>query len=355
MAFDLIRISGLRNLTDCEIAPHKGLNLVHGENGSGKTSLLEAIYILGRGRSFRDKQLLNAVQRGKHSFTVFGKKKLQTDQSTIGVSYSTSGANVRIDGEKVTKLSMLAKATPIHIITPRSQEIIENGSSIRRRLLDWGVFHVEPSYQHFSSRYHRALCQRNMALRANTKTAAIWNKELVESGSKMQEFRENYFIRVKEEFFKQLDYLEVGLDLEMAFYRGWSRDRSLQEVLDQGIAGDENRRFTRMGPHRADILFRINSKNFDKWGSRGQMKLAVFALFFAQAKVIDTLAKKDTVLLVDDLTAELDKKNVKKIIDQLSYQKNQIFITTSDDQLSIGRGVGKMFHVEHGLVSELGV
>ena len=355
MAFDLIRISDLRNLTECEIAPHDGLNLVHGPNGSGKTSLLEAIYILGRGRSFRDKQLQNVVQRGKNSFTVFGRKKLKTEHSAIGVSYSRKGADVKIDGERISKLSLLANETPIHIITPRSQEIIEDGSSIRRRFLDWGVFHVEPLYKHFSSRYQRALYQRNSALRNSSRSANIWDRELVESGNKIQEYRAFYFKKFKANFIEQLEELEVGLDLDVTLYQGWSREQSLQQALNEGFAGDENRKFTRTGPHRADIIFKINSKHLDKWGSRGQLKLTAFALFFAQAKVIKLLTTKEPVLLVDDITAELDRKNVERVIGQLVLQNNQIFITTTDQHLSIGENTGKMFHVEHGVVGELGV
>jgi DNA replication and repair protein RecF len=355
MAFDLIRISDLRNLTDCEIVPHVGLNLVHGQNGSGKTSFLEAIYILGRGRSFRDKQLFNAVKRGKNSFTLFGKQGQNNENSTVGINYSKRGATVRIDGEKVTKLSVLAKKTPIHIITPRSLEIIENGSSIRRRFLDWGVFHVEPLYQHFSSRYQRALSQRNRALRENSRTAYLWNKELVESGSKIQGYREIYFDKLKSIFFQQLEKLGVSLDLEVVFYRGWARDRSLQELLENSFATDEKRKFTGMGPHRADIIFKLDSKSFDKWGSRGQLKLVVFALFFAQAEVIKLLSQKAPILLVDDITAELDKQNIDRVLEQLVSQRNQIFVATTDQQLRIIGDVGKMFHVEHGVVSEQGV
>lgn len=351
MAFDLIRINDLRNLTNCEIAPHTGLNLIKGENGSGKTSLLEAIYILGRGRSFRDKQISNAVQRGKSSFTVFGKKGSNFNKSAIGVSCSKKGTNLSIDGEKISKLSLLAKETPIHIVTPKSQELIEDGSSVRRRFLDWGVFHVEPLYQQFSFRYQRALSQRNKSLRESWKTANIWNKELHESGSKIQEYREIYFERLKEQLLIQMEMLEVKYDLEVAFYQGWPKEQTIKKMLDDGMAGDKNRKFTRMGPHRADINFKIKSDKFNKWGSRGHLKLVVFALFFAQANVIKSITNKETILLVDDLTAELDEKNVERVIAHMINQKNQTFFTTTDYRLCIERNVGKMFHVEHGVVS----
>jgi len=355
MALEIIRIRDLRNLTDCELLPHEGVNLVHGANASGKTSLLEAIYILGRGRSFRDKQLFNAVQRGKDSFTVFGKKRKQLENSAIGVSYSKRGASVRIDGEKVAKLSILAKETPIHIVTPRSQEIIENGSAIRRRFLDWGVFHVEPLYQHFYSRYQRALFQRNMALRTDPRSANLWNRELVDSGSRIEHFRELYFSDLKQAFFSQLEMMDVDIDLELSLYRGWSSEKSLLVALETGLSGDENRKFTRMGPHRADIIFRINHRKFDKWGSRGQLKLVVLGLFFAQAKVIESLSNKEPILLVDDFAAELDKKNAERVLKQLIGQRNQMFITTTDRGVVTPGGAGKMFHVEHGVVSEQGV
>lgn len=355
MAFDLIRINDLRNLTDCELEPHVGINLVHGGNGSGKTSLLEAIYILSRGRSFRDKQLINAVQIGKNSFTVFGKKRGLSEQKAIGINYSRKGANVRINGERVSKLSTLAKETPIHIITPKSQEIIENGSGVRRRFLDWGVFHVEPLFQHFLSRYNRALSQRNRALRENSTSAKLWNNELAESGGKVAEYRNNYFQNLKINLEEQLKVLDAGIELEILLYSGWTRGKGLGEVLKDGFYGDENCKFTRMGPHRADIIFKIRNRKLDKLASRGQVKLAVFGLFFAQANVIKSLSQKESILLVDDLSSELDKANVERLIDIMICQKKQIFISTVDQSIRIPTNEGKMFHVEHGLVVEQSV
>ncbi|MCP5447164.1 MAG: DNA replication/repair protein RecF [Chromatiaceae bacterium] len=355
MAFDLIRINDFRNLTDCELKPDSTMNFIYGGNGSGKTSLLEAIYILSRGRSFRDKQLQNGVQIGKNSFTLFGIKTEQNKNKTIGINYSKKGANIRIEGERVSKLSVLARETPIHIITPRSQEIIENGSGIRRRFLDWGVFHVEPLFQHFLSRYHRALAQRNSALRENSSSVALWNRELVESGVKVAEYRKNYFQQLKLMFEEQLRLLDTSIELEMVLYGGWTSNKGLQEVLQDNFSGDEKCKYTRMGPHRADIIFKVKNFKLSKLASRGQIKLAVFGLFFAQANLIKSLSNKESILLVDDLSSELDNKNVDRLIDLMLSQKKQIFISTTDQKIRIPTNEGKMFHVEHGLVEEQSV
>jgi len=355
MAFEFIRISNLRNLTECDIAPHSGINLIRGENGSGKTSLLEAIYILGRGRSFRDNQLFGAVQKGKKSFTVFGKKRQREEKSAVGITYSNKGGKVSINGKKVSKLSMLAHETPIHIITPKSHEILNGGSTTRRRFLDWGVFHVEPLYQHFSTRYYRALFQRNVALKTNPKNANIWNNELVESGIQIQAYRESYFEYLQKEFFQQLAIMDVGIKVDLVLSQGWSKEKSLHTVLVDNFPGDEKRRFTRMGPHRADLVFTMGSVPLDKLGSRGQLKMAIFALFLAQANVINSLTNRKPVLLVDDLTAELDQKNIYKVLGRLTSQNRQVFITTTDNNLVIPEETGRMFHVEHGMISELSV
>jgi len=355
MSFDLFRANDLRNLTNCEIRPHERVNLIHGKNGSGKTSILEAIYILCRGKSFRDRQLVNVIQRGKQQFTVFGIKQKNQNKTKIGLSYSKEGAKVKMDGEIVNKLSTLVKETPLHIITPKSQEIIENGSSIRRRFVDWGVFHVEPSYQQFSARYQRALIQRNRALRELPKTAAIWDRELIDSGEKIQEFRNNYFKILKSHFFNKLDLLNIDVDVDMNFNKGWSLEKPLEKVLQESLAGDIRRKYTRYGPHRADIKFGVNNRELDKWSSRGQMKLITYCLFSAQASVIKYLSEKESVLLVDDFAAELDKENIKKITSFFNELENQTFLTTTDDSLSLPAASGKMFHVERGALFEVGV
>lgn len=355
MAFEFIRINDLRNLGSCEITPHKKINLIHGSNGSGKTSILEAIYILGRGRSFRDRQLIYLIKKGKDSFTIFGRKSPEYNRTEIGVSYSKKGANVKIDGVNVNKISTLAIETPVHIITPKSQEIVEKGSGIRRRFVDWGVFHVEPSYQLFSSRYQRALIQRNSALRETPKTAVFWDKELIESGTKIQEYREKYFELLKSNFLKQLIYLGVDSEVEMILNRGWNNEKTLEEVLVESLNGDIRRKHTRFGPHRADIQFRIENMDIDKWGSRGQLKIVTYCLFFAQTTVIEQLSKKQSILLIDDFTTELDKENIQKINNHLIRQASQIFITTTDEGQNITDTIGKMFHVEHGALFEEGV
>ncbi|MCP5417195.1 MAG: DNA replication/repair protein RecF [Chromatiaceae bacterium] len=355
MAFELIRISNLRNLQECEISPDKGINLFLGNNGSGKTSVLEAIYILGRGRSFRDNQLINVVSKGQSSFTVYGKKRNKAERTEIGINCSHLGCQVRLNGQKVYKLSQIARETPIQIITPRSHEIVDTGSSIRRRFIEWGVFHVEHQYQYYSSRYQRALTQRNRALKENPVLAKVWDREIVESGDRVDQLRKAYFLALNQEFKIQLDNLASVLRPDIGFYQGWPKEKTFEESLEESFEGDKIRQHTRFGPHRADVTFRIGKTPLGKWGSRGELKIVIYALFLAQANIIKNHIESFPILLVDDFSVELDGINAEKILSNLSDHAGQVFLTTSNSHRLLTRQSVKLFHVEQGEIKDLSV
>lgn len=205
---------------------------------------------------------------------------------------------------------------------------------------------MEHQYQYYSSRYQRALTQRNRALKENPVLAKVWDREIVESGDRVDQLRKAYFLALNQEFKIQLDNLASVLRPDIGFYQGWPKEKTFEESLEESFEGDKIRQHTRFGPHRADVTFRIGKTPLGKWGSRGELKIVIYALFLAQANIIKNHIESFPILLVDDFSVELDGINAEKILSNLSDHPGQVFLTTSNSHRLLTRQSVKLFHVE---------
>ncbi len=355
MAIQHLRINNLRNITNVEINPYKGLNIIYGENASGKTSLLEAIYLLGRGKSFRDSHTIPLIQKGESSLNVFAKIKYRDQTGSIGISKSARGTSAKINGHNINKMSQLAETLPIQIITPNSHEILERGAFIRRRFFDWTVFHVEHEYQKSVARYQRALSQRNAALKFNPDDVSLWDRELIQLGERINEVRESLFEEFKSIFDQEVRSLLEIDKIVIKWYRGWKPQISLKQSLSDTIKEDKKRGFTHTGPHKADIWIFFDDLPIIKRASRGQQKMIVLALYLAQARLVKEKRQVLPILLMDDFASELDKTNREMTIQKITELGCQAFVTGTDIYINRKNTNHGLFHVEHGLVYEEGV
>ncbi|MFQ5487115.1 MAG: DNA replication/repair protein RecF [Gammaproteobacteria bacterium] len=345
----------LRNLAPLEMEPDPGINLFYGDNASGKTSLLEAIYILSRGKSFRTHSLGNVVQKGGAGFTLFG-QLAGSEQSTLplGVELHQQRLKMRAKGETVRKASQLAGYLPVVIIHQESHRLLTEGPKFRRQFMDWGLFHVEQSFHPAWRRYTRALSQRNSSLqhRASAGDIQVWDKELDEMARLIHGLR-NAFLEDLEPVFQH--YIEQLLPqlgtLSMAYQPGWAVEKPLLEVLAEGLTQDRARGYTCRGPHRADLVMKIDGVPLRERVSRGQQKLLVCALYLAQASAYNQRSGNACILLVDDVAAELDRHHRNQFLALLRKLDVQVFLTATEPLTELETEmVQKRFHVEHGAV-----
>jgi len=351
MAIQQIRITNLRLIEELEFEPADGLNLIWGANGSGKTSILEALYLLGRGKSFRKAERDQLVRTGEQQLCLFVRTRVNSSIHTLGLIKTQGTTQAKIDGQKISRMSDLARAVPLTVITPNSHEILERGPQYRRRFLDWGVFHVEPKFRYTFERFARCLKQRNAALRIKGAFNASWDQELIETGTSVNAYRENYYGRLSQKI-KQLATELLGMkELQVEWIRGWSDKSELGQYLDEMRQGDILAGYTRYGPHRADLSLRIRKQKVEKYASRGQQKMLVAVMHLAQVELAREIVGSEPIILIDDLPSELDNRNRSVLLNYLKQMGNQTFITGVEN-ISVGElDFTGVFHVEHGSIS----
>lgn len=350
MGLSRIDIRNLRILKAVSLLPGNGLNLIVGANGAGKTSLLEGIYLLGRGRSFRSAQVRTFVREGEKCVEVTGWRAAPAER-VAGIRRCVEGTEIRIDGQTVNKMSALAREFPVQLVTPRSHELLERGPDFRRRFLDWGVFHVEPGYLALTARYQRVLRQRNEALKTTPGTAFVWDDQLASYGEQIDRARQNYLPALGESYKWVAAAIGLSEDAAFSLSRGWQSDGSLHQALGAKRNADRHNGYTSAGPHRADLRIRVSGTPAETRLSRGQQKLLVLALTLAQMKTIGEMTSIEPILLIDDLAAELDAGARARVTAFLRTLRGQAFITSLEEAL-LGLSSGdRLFHVEQGKLS----
>jgi DNA replication and repair protein RecF len=348
-----LKVSGFRCLEDFEIEPDSRLNLITGPNASGKTSLLESIFYLGRGRSFRSSGNRELIQTGQPGFIIFGKTQEGDQKHRIGVEVAIGQRKVRADGEPGNSAD-LARLLPVQVIDPEIHELIQGPPELRRRFLDWGVFHVKHSFLETWRRYRKALSQRNAALRqGDTDTElGFWNNALIEYGEEIDKLRAA-FIADFNTIFSAIVIENLSFTAICAYKRGWPEETSLSEALAASNHRDRAFGSTQVGPHRADLSLQVQDRRARHRVSRGQQKMLAAALLIAQTRFVAAQSASELILLVDDPAAELDKDNRERLFQMLQEIPAQMFVTALEAEDLPWSAQGQMFHVEHGKVASL--
>jgi DNA replication and repair protein RecF len=350
-----VRIADLRCLSEVELALHPGRNFIYGPNGAGKTSLLEGIFVLGRGRSFRTRQIRRLVRHGSEEFAVFGEVLLPDGASRrLGVAYRAGRLEKKVDGQPASGMAQLAELLPVHAIDPSVHALVEGGPSERRRFVDWGVFHVEPPYLEKWKRYRRVLSQRNAALKNAASVAELraWSTAVAEAGAAVDESRNRYLVRLKSEF-AALGQVLLDRPLTLEYRRGWPDEQTLSDALAAAEPHDRQSGSTEPGPHRADIVVRIDERRVQDEASRGQQKLTAAALVLAQVAVESLERPRRSVLVVDDPAAELDGRSLERLLAALAGLPAQLIFTALTPTHLAPDSDFPVFHVERGRVRTL--
>jgi DNA replication and repair protein RecF len=335
---------------ELELDPH--FTLIHGPNASGKTSLLEAIYVLGRGRSFRTRRLEHLIRHGIERFVVFGQVDAVHRRVPMGVEGTRTGVRAQIDGDRPSSLAELALQLPVQIIDPEVHHLIEEGPSRRRQFLDWGVFHVEQSFVGHWQRYQQVLKQRNAALKAHQPRAivSVWDTDLMRSGELLSAARARYVASLSPHA-AAIGRNLLGMELTLSYRSGWSKDQTMAEALQQSWNHDQEAGATQIGPHRAELGIRLDGATVKDRISRGQQKLLAATLLMAQIKLFPEKSPVQPTLLLDDPAAELDDEHLGGLLSEVSSQSVQLVVTTLHGEFPAFGVPGRRFTMSGGVLS----
>ena len=356
-----IRIRDVRSLLDVDVEPGEGINLLIGPNGSGKTSFLEAVHILSLGRSFRTRKTRSVIRHDAERLTVVGQIESESshERTLIGIEKTARSTRLRVDGREVQSVSALARRLPVMVVSPEGFKALLEGSEHRRRLLDWTLFHVEPDYLRVLQRYAHVLKQRNAMLRTSGEAAverelSVWDEQVAVEGERLDMLRRRHIeSTVMAEVARDAISGVLKEEVSWEYWPGWDRTSSLHETLTAQRSRDREAGYTSAGPHRADILWRGTRGMARENLSRGQGRLLVMAFEVAQVRYVMRVADIYPVLLVDDLSTELDIESMQRFISRIEGLGLQVFISSVLDAVVtlIQPAAGaRLFHVERGTV-----
>ncbi len=324
MALRSLALHNFRLFRELRLQLEEAWTWIVGPNGSGKTSILEAIYLLSRGRSFRTSNLRELIRWGAEQLAVSGESDLQ-----LAVLLSARERHLKVGGKRVRRRAELARYLAVQLIAPPLYELLCGSPSERRRFLDWGLFYGQPGYLEVWRSYRRVLRQRNAALKRRERTLPLWNRAFLEKAIIINEYRRCYLERFSAELAREIERLGFKGELEARYLQGWPHHLSLEEALERDRKRDLERGYTHSGPHRGDFFLLLDGRPVAGQLSRGQMKLWTSCMAVVQA----SLPGRSATLLIDDLAAELDPDLQERFWNMVHRFPGQRVIAVLDETL----------------------
>ncbi|MBM3801431.1 MAG: DNA replication/repair protein RecF [Acidimicrobiia bacterium] len=347
MILNCLTVSGFRNLAEQSLPFSPQLNIIAGSNGQGKTNLLEAIHVLALSRSFRTHQSRDLIRHGAVRFRVSGTLLVKNDECQLAVEQGKDGKSLLVNGSKRDVFDYLGR---LHMATFASLQIeqFKAEPEYRRRLVDRGLYHLQPSHLRRMALYSRIVKQKNSLLReaasVYTKATAelldVWDQQIAEAGAKIIQARQLYVERVREKLKVQTNgFTPEALDIKYLAANEISSTASLEDIqsqLSNRLTNHREReirlRRSLVGPHRDEILAEVDGNAIQRFASAGQQRSALLAFNLAQMEVYFDAYGEYPVFLIDDVDSELDAQRMNQLLRVLE-SKTQIFVTTSKPKL----------------------
>ena len=346
MILKKLSLTNFRNIKEQSIEFDKKLNILYGENGQGKTSILEAIYILSISKSFRTNTEKILLQYEKEFFDIKGFFTNEINRDIfIRIFYSLKdGKNLFLNENKLKKYSEIIGTTPVILLSLEDLELTYGVPSIRRKFIDILISQVNPLYLHALQNYKRSILQRNKLLtliyekKESIRSLFPWDEQILKNGSEIITHRLKlieYFNSSISKYYKTISDKNETIKLEYKSRVTRNIDKitidsikeRFSELLKSEINTDLQKQSTTIGPHRDDIQFYLNNNLIRSFGSQGENKTFLIALKFLESDYIKNSVKSEPIFLMDDIFGELDSKRIEKLTEHVS-DLGQTFITT---------------------------
>ncbi|HIJ81626.1 MAG TPA: DNA replication/repair protein RecF [Desulfuromonadales bacterium] len=352
-------ITGFRNIGAVNLKPEKRFNLLYGLNGQGKTNLLEAFYLLGSPRSFRTARLPELIRHGGIRSEIQGIVESAGVENDLRLVIETAGRKVGVNGKAIHKASELHGILNAVVFSPDDTGMVRSGPESRRRYLDRAVYMGDIGYLHCWHSYQRILKQRNHLLKSADRAGLdIWTEKLAEAGAEVIERRFRFVTVLDGKLQKYYATIAGCGETSRISYQPegvQSREREpvreeLLKLFKRHQHSDERYGTTTAGPHRDDLIFSLNDRPLKAFGSQGQQKSFVLALKLAEMDNLEEIFGEAPLLLLDDMSSELDSRRNHNLMEFLTAREIQVFITTTERSPALLADAPHcaVFHVEDG-------
>lgn len=339
MRLQQLAVSNFRNITAARIEPGERFNLLHGLNGQGKTNLLEAIHLLGSPRSFRTSRLPELIRHGEARAQVQGAVESNGMQNQLRLLLEAGGRRAEIDGKAVQRASDLHGRLNTVVFSPDDTGMVRMGPESRRRYLDRAVYMGDLGYLHCWHDYQRILKQRNVLLKnADRNGLEVWTEKLAEAGAELIERRIRFVAVLDNKLRSHYETIagageSCGISYRPEGVREVERARircELLELFQRHQRSDERYGTTTAGPHRDDLTFLLEERPLKAFGSQGQQKSFVLSLKMAEMDNLRDIFGETPLLLLDDMSSELDAGRNRNLMEFLTARDIQVFMTTTE-------------------------
>lgn len=336
-----------------EIEPGPQVTLFWGQNGAGKTSILETVDFLSRGRSFRSRRLDALLRKGARTLTVSGTVREAGVPTHLGIEKSARGRVLLCNHRKAETLSAHAARLPVVPLHPDSHRLVQGGARYRRNYIDWSAFHVKPDFLPAWREYSRCLRQRNQILRTRSSNQEMqaWTQKTAAAGERVNIARSSIIEEIRPIFKAYSRKLLPEAESALRYSRGWpAESENLETALVRARTRERRTLATHWGPHRAELALSLNRQPAAQVASRGQQKLLAMSLLLAQIAHLQAHTRRDCVVLLDDIGAELDRDHAGALVREVASLGCQAFMTAlAPEDVDLQAWTqARMFHVKQG-------
>ncbi|MGZ3710246.1 MAG: DNA replication/repair protein RecF [Bdellovibrionota bacterium] len=375
MSLSSLKLHSFRNYRELELELHSGITVFTGRNGIGKTTILEAISILGSGRSFRNGKNLDFIRRGDETALISGKIEANGLTNDIKVMIYPQGKKIFVDEKMAKSTSIVQNLLPTIVFSPADHRIIEGDSSDRKSFLNRAAANVDWEYADELNQYSKTLLQRNRVLKdASSASWPIsrviemldpWNEQLIQLGARLIARRHFYLSELLPKISEEYTHISHTNDVFALTYEPFGQEgleigeteseilNQFQEMLKDSLRRDLASGSTQIGPHKDEIVLTLNGNKVKFYGSQGEKRTCALALRLGELALFRNKLQKLPVLLFDDVSSELDRNRRQSLVELLRKENTQVFITATELPSSLMEDLAKQF--EHIDLDTLGV
>ncbi|MFP4597954.1 MAG: DNA replication/repair protein RecF [Persicimonas sp.] len=369
MLLEALRLQNFRNLEAVDLEPHPRFNILAGDNGQGKTNLLEAVYLLSAVKSFRPQVNADLVQFGRDQAVLEARVDRGGSERIVRLEITARGKKIFLNDSPVRQLSDFFGTVNVVMFGPEDIAILKGSPSKRRQFIDRAIFNARPAFATEAQHYEDVLGQRNALLKADEADASllsVYDEQLIQYGAQIIDRRLKFlrhFRPIMNETFREIfdDSFEAGIDYDMKWADAdidaeeLDGTTEIERVLARGLENtrrDERMRgYTLIGPHRDDLVTTLNGRDVKTFASQGQHRAFVLAMKIAEITHLEDRYHFAPILLLDDVSSELDRERNRFLFEFLrSRMEGQVFITTTHrDYILLDEDV-RVFGVEGGKI-----